>query len=74
MVLFPETEEPPMVFDAPGPPGTGASRASDRTYFSAAVPENGPCSIDSAARALTTCVLVTNLAESGRGGTPKDDV
>ena len=39
------------VFDAPGPPGTGACWASDATSFSAAVPENGPFWIDSAARA-----------------------
>ena len=31
-----------LVFDAPGPPGTGALRASDATSFSAAAPENGP--------------------------------
>ena len=42
------------VFDAPGPPGTGAFRASDATSFSAAATDNGPFWTDSAARASNT--------------------
>ena len=62
------------VFDAAGPLETCALRASDRTSFSAAAPENSPFWIDSAARASNTWLLLTNVAESGRGGTPKSYV
>ena len=62
------------VFDTPGPPGTGAFRASDATSFSAAAPENGPFWIDSAARAPKSSAHLTNVAESSRGGPPQSDV
>ena len=74
MFVFLETFWKQNVFDAPGPPGTGAFRASDATSFSAAAPENGPFWIDSAAIALKTKLNLTNVAESSRGGTPQSDV
>ena len=58
------------VFVAPGPPGTGAPRASDRTSFSAAAPENGPFWIDFAARASTSSAPLTNGTGSMCGESP----